>query len=109
MKRLLKKILRLRKVIIGKDFYTGSNISLKKKTLGVDKACWTIYENNLTSGSVVYSFGVGTDISFDLAMIKQYHLTIHAFDPTPKSIQWVKDQNIPPEFIFHPFGLASKN
>ena len=30
---------------------------------------------------MVYSFGVGQDISWDLAMIERFGVTVHAFDP----------------------------
>lgn len=109
MNRLLRKALRLRKVLIGRDFYASCQVSLKKRIFGEENACWTVYDKNISHESVIYSFGVGTDISFDLALIDQYHVIIHAFDPTPKSIQWVKEQNAPEEFIFHPYGLAARN
>lgn len=109
MKGFLKKALRLRKVLIGKDIYVSKELKLKKKTLGAENACWTIFDGNLTPESVIYSFGVGTDISFDLAMISNYKVTVNAFDPTPKSIQWLQNQETPAEFILHPFGLAAKS
>jgi FkbM family methyltransferase len=109
MKGFLKKALRIRKVLIGRDFYCSNQISLEKETLGAENACWTIYNKDFTFGSVVYSFGVGTDISFDLELIKKFQLQVHAFDPTPKSIQWVQQQNTPKEFIMHPYGLAAKS
>jgi len=34
--------------------------------------------------AVVYSLGIGEDISFDLALIEKYGARVHAFDPTPK-------------------------
>jgi FkbM family methyltransferase len=61
----------------------------------------------LTSRSVVYSFGVGEDVSFDLELIDRIGVTIHAFDPTPRSIAWVKAQTLPPGFVLHEVGLAS--
>jgi FkbM family methyltransferase len=60
----------------------------------------------LNSNSVVYSFGIGENISFDLDLIKQFGLTVHAFDPTPRSIAWVRTQKTPPGFIIHDYGIA---
>lgn len=60
----------------------------------------------LSKQSVVYSFGIGEDISFDRMMIEQHHCQLFAFDPTPKSIQWVKSQQLPQEFHFQEYGLA---
>lgn len=60
----------------------------------------------LSKQSVVYSFGIGEDISFDRMIIEQHHCQLFAFDPTPKSIQWVKSQQLPQEFHFQEYGLA---
>lgn len=70
---------------------------------------WTICEDRLSARPIVYSFGIGTDISFDLAMIEQYGAEVHAFDPVPRSIQWVRDQSIPESFIVHDYGIANED
>ena len=46
---------------------------------------------------------------FDLQLIDSLGVTVHAFDPTPRSVEWVKEQELPQEFIFHPVGLAAEN
>ncbi len=74
--------------------------------LGGEKFILATDTGNLTEGSVVYSFGVGTDISWDLALIEKYGCVVHAFDPTPRSIQWVSQQVVPAQFQFHPYGIA---
>lgn len=65
-----------------------------------------ICPDNIDSETIVYSFGVGDDISFDLAMIKHFDLNVFAFDPTPRSIRWIKKQHLPQQFKFFEFGLA---
>jgi FkbM family methyltransferase len=67
---------------------------------------WSICKCNLTRESIVYSFGVGEDISFDLSVIATYGLRVFAFDPTPRSIEWLNHQKLPREFKFYPFGIA---
>lgn len=67
---------------------------------------WLIPIHLLNSTSVVYSVGVGTDISFDLEAIGRLGCQIHAFDPTPKSIDFITSSSeLPPQFRFHPLGL----
>jgi FkbM family methyltransferase len=55
---------------------------------------------------VIYSCGVGDDISFDLSLVERYGVTIHGFDPTPKSIAWVRSQCVPHAFRLHEYGIA---
>jgi len=67
---------------------------------------WTMCPAVLTENSVVYSFGVGEDISFDLSLIEHYGLSVHAFDPTPKVVTWVRSQRLPDRFHLHDYGVA---
>jgi len=67
-------------------------------------ACSTLLNNR----SIVYSFGIGEDISFSQAIIKQFQCTVFGFDPTPKSINWIKTQNVPNNFHFLNFGIGTK-
>lgn len=55
---------------------------------------------------VVYSIGVGTDISWDEAVIERFGCDIHAFDPTPRCLAWVNSQQLPSSFHFHACGVA---
>jgi FkbM family methyltransferase len=66
----------------------------------------TITSEGMGPKSVAYSVGTGEDISFDLALIEKYGCEVHGFDPTPKSVAWVKKQTTPPNFRFHEWGLA---
>lgn len=60
----------------------------------------------LDADSVVYSFGVGEDASFDLALIERFGLVVHAFDPTPQSMKWAKEQRLSHRFVMHEYGIA---
>jgi FkbM family methyltransferase len=39
---------------------------------------------------------------------KYSNSVIFAYDPTPKSINWVKNQNLPNNFNFFPYGISNK-
>lgn len=58
---------------------------------------------------MIYSFGVGDEISFDLQLIRRLGATVHAFDPTPRSVAWVGGQRLPKEFVFHGYGLGAND
>lgn len=74
--------------------------------LGSSYGGWDIATGDVGPSSIVYSIGIGEDASFDMALIEKYAVNIHAFDPTPKSISWVKSQNFPNSFIFQGIGVA---
>jgi FkbM family methyltransferase len=77
--------------------------------LGSDYGGWTICPDGLGTKSIVYSIGIGEDISFDLELIKKYGCHVFAFDPTPRSIQWLKAQNLPQQYSYFELGLANYN
>lgn len=68
---------------------------------------WALWTNPLDAHSVVYSFGVGDNVAWDLAMIERFGVTVHAFDPTPASIAWVARQSLPPQLVFHNVGISN--
>eukprot|EP00667_Euglena_gracilis_P014723 EG_transcript_15260 len=70
---------------------------------------WTAMTRHLGPEAVVWSIGIGEDISFDLALIAEYQLHVYGFDPTPKAIQYVKAQRPPPQFHFHPYGIGDRD
>jgi FkbM family methyltransferase len=70
-------------------------------------ADWALWPAALTPASVVYSFGVGDNVAWDLEMIRRFGVTVHAFDPTPASIAWVKRQKLSRQFVFHDCGISN--
>jgi FkbM family methyltransferase len=68
---------------------------------------WHADSSHLNPKSIVYAFGVGDDITWDLALIEKYGCTIHAFDPDPHSNAWLAKQEIPPQLIFRAEGIAA--
>lgn len=59
--------------------------------------------------TLIYSFGIGEDISFEKACMEQLDAEIYAFDPTPKSVQWMEGQKLGSSIKFYPYGLAVKD
>lgn len=106
MKNIYRKMKRFIKVLLGKDCFIKPDFKCNHKRFGSQYGGWDIVADELNSNSIIYSFGVGEDASFDMALIREIGVTIHAFDPTPKSIKWVKAQNFPKSFIMHEYGIA---
>jgi FkbM family methyltransferase len=93
------------RVLTGRDLYAPIQIRRNKTLLGKNEADWCICPDGLGEQSVVYSFGAGTDISFDLELIGRFGVRVHVFDPTPRSLAWIRSQRTPEEFRFHDYGL----
>ena len=98
---------RFLKILLRKDFYAKAQYECLTETHGDTGAAFTICPDKINENSVVYSFGIGTDISFDVSLIERYNLNIYAFDPTPRSLDWLRKQNLPDKFNYYDFGLAS--
>jgi FkbM family methyltransferase len=92
--------------MLGRDLDLGVEVHRDTLRLGSEYGGWVVCPDLITRDSIIYGFGVGEDISFDLAMIERFGVTVHAFDPTPKANVWIKSQNLPPQFVFHNVGLA---
>ena len=90
----------------GKEIWVRPQVRCRKMLLGDGDGEWCICPDLVKPDSVVYSFGVGMDISFDRALMKQFGVEIHAFDPTPVAMDWIAKQENLTGFHFHPFGLA---
>jgi hypothetical protein len=70
-------------------------IALDTFSAGDRSGVWVVTPELLSASSVVYSFGVGDNLAWEVAMIARFGLTVHAFDPTPPSIAWVGKQKLP--------------
>ena len=77
--------------------------------LGSDYGGWYTPAFDLGPESIVYSAGVGQDITFDEALIKRCGCTVHGFDPTPAAMDFIADrrskETLSPKFIFNGVGL----
>jgi FkbM family methyltransferase len=104
---LYEKVKRTANVLRGVDLWQGKQVRRGRVWLGRVHARWCICPEELSPSSIVYSVGVGEDISFDRELIQRFRVAVHAFDPTPRSIEWLKDQKLPAEFLFHAYGVAN--
>jgi FkbM family methyltransferase len=95
------------RLIQGKDPRVRPTLRCDMLYLGEGDCRWCICPDHVNKSSVVYSVGVGLDISFDLALIARFGCQVWAFDPTPISIQWIANQQLPQGFHFSPYGVAA--
>lgn len=105
--RCMRQLRRMGRLVTGRDALYRYDIKPKKQLLGSVYGGWMIIPDLLTANSVVCSFGVGNDISFDLELIRRFGATVHGFDPSPEAIRFISGQvDLPSRYRFHPWGLG---
>jgi FkbM family methyltransferase len=87
--------------------HLNPSVTAKCKWYGTSYGGFYIIPGLLNDSSVIYSFGTGRDISFDIECIRKHGASVFAFDPTPKSIDWIGNQTLPDRFHFHPYGISA--
>jgi FkbM family methyltransferase len=107
--RAYRHLRRLANEIRGRDVRTPVVERCARLLLGSEYGEWCVAPDLISASSIVYSAGVGEDITFDLALIRRFGLLVHAFDPTPKSMRWIGSQDLPPQFVFSPVGLSGRD
>lgn len=93
-------------ILRGTEPRVRREISLPHSYHGTVYGGWSLHPGILSENPIIYSAGVGEDISFDLSVIEEYNARVFAIDPTPRSREWVDSQDIPESFTFLPYGLA---
>ena len=72
--------------------------------LGTEYGGWSYDSSAIGSSSIVYSVGIGEDMSWDQAIAQRHGLQVWGFDPTPKSVAFVRRTSFP-SFHFTAEGL----
>ena len=71
----LRKFRRILRIIFRKDYYTTIDCSLNNKNFGTEYGGWNIIINDIDADTIVFSFGLGEDISFDYDLIDNFELS----------------------------------
>lgn len=95
--------------LLGRDVRFAVQTQVACERHGSEYGGWWICPTGLGPSAVVYSVGIGTDITFDLSLMAAHRLTIHAFDPTPGSIAYLASVQPPEALVVHQVGLAAKD
>jgi len=77
----------------------------------IDSICpWTICTTGLNRTSVVYSGGVGSDISFEHELVKKFGCNVVLLDPSPTGKRTMElAENKIPQFTYIPSALAARS
>lgn len=107
---MLEQLKKLKKILSGKDFFYKITFKVNDKKIGSNYGGWWIDADNLKNTPlIVFSFGLGEDISFDTGMMEKYNSKVYGFDPTPKSIKYVESMNLDGKFSLFPYALSDEN
>lgn len=92
---------------ISKYNYLQPTCTISKKWYGSVYGGFFVHPERITEQSIIYSFGIGKDITFDTKCIKNHQCNVFGFDPTPKSIEWIQQQHISDKFRFFNYGIST--
>ena len=76
-----------------------------KETIGA-LSQWTIVTRGMGPDAVIYSGGVGEDITFEQELIRRFGVKIHIFDPSPVAVRTIALANND-HLLFRPVGLSA--
>ncbi len=97
------------KHLLGKDLYLKPDQRTATRFYGSPYGGWALPEGVVNAGSIIYSFGIGEDVSFDLALIEATGCRVFGFDPTPKSLRWVEGNVREHKFVIRPWALGASD
>jgi FkbM family methyltransferase len=104
--RLAWFVRRLPGMVRGKDLLLTRKASPPCLAIGKGYGTWYVVPKLLKRGDLAYCFGLGREISFERALAEDHGMEVHAFDPTPHSLEWLESQALPASMIIHPLGIA---
>jgi len=104
--RLIQKVKSsIRKSI---DSFSCRNFPSKMQLGSIRADNWFVLTDSL-SKALVYSGGVGKDITFEFALANDYGCRIYLFDPSPTGKNTIAALGMPTNIYYSPVGLAGKD
>jgi len=107
---MLDKLKKLKAVVKGRDFFYNITINIKAEKLGNKSEGWWIYPDIIKDKKpIVFSFGLGENISFDMSIMQKYNAKVYGFDPTPKALKYVKSIDTGDNFILQEYAVSNSD
>jgi FkbM family methyltransferase len=97
---------RIPSIVQGKDLLLTRQTTPECHAIGKGYGTWYVVPTLLKRGDLAFCFGLGREISFERALAEDHGMEVHAFDPTPHSLEWLAEQALPASMIVHPLGIA---
>lgn len=107
---MIEKLKKLKRVLARKDFFHNYQVKkVIKQRFGSKYGGWWIIPGYINDKSIIVSAGLGEDISFDIELMEEFNCFVYGLDPTPKSIKYIKSQDINGKFNLLQFALFNEN
>lgn len=100
---------RLMNQLLRRDLFYFPTKLASTECIGTVYGGHSVLTEAVPAAPLVYSFGVGEDISFDLEMVRRFDARVYACDPTPRAVKFVEDQAVPENFEFKAVAVSDKN
>lgn len=108
MNKLLKWARRACKSVLGDHHWRDARVDVS--WVGSPSGGGYVDLKRLNASSVIYSFGIATEISFDRGIIEKTGAQVWGFDPDPRCAQWLNapERWVPPGFHFSEVALGAR-
>lgn len=108
VRHALLQMVRLFRRLQCRIYLLGKRIKTKTVLIGTTYGGYRIYPPQENVQVIVFSFGIGENMSFDESVMNEYDAKAYAFDPTPRAIQYVNSKHfVNTSFEFFPYGLEA--
>jgi len=106
MNKIISRLKKAAKILMGRELDSRIQVAKQVEWFGITHAGFYVCTENLNENSIVYSFGVGDNIAFDEDLINRFHCNVYGFDPTPKSVEYIKKKKPQRWFKFFEYGIS---
>ena len=103
---VFKIIKRFRRIISGSDAYIRPTIKIPNRYFGKIYRGYCVAIENLNEKSIVYSFGIGRDISFETELNSNIGCNISLFDPSPIAGKWLQNIDLPSSITYYKYAIS---
>jgi FkbM family methyltransferase len=97
------------KSIVGKEPFYWISPRPEVKEFGSKYGRWAIDTSLVSNSTVLVSFGLGEDITFETSLMEQFGCHVFGFDPTPRSVRYISENISNPRFKSFPYALADRD
>jgi len=89
----------------------AQQVALPKLRLGRGEyyARYAVAPDLLHQGAVIYSFGIGEHVEFELELVGRFGCKVLLFDPEPLAVGRLRAQQLPPQVLVHSLGLSDRD